>query len=786
MLVVAVGVAINQVLNNGQWAWWWLGIALVLAVVAAVVTHKAAGARIPARQPPEGSAGTRNVFSGGTASQLVQAQNVTLHQTFGDVLSASGLLPPVTQVDGAGLVGLPRRPAQVFVGRDDALMAVGRTLKHGQAGVITQAVVGLGGVGKSELALHYAHARRGDYDLVWWLLAETSEDIQAGLAGLGRALAAPVSSAAAAQAPAPEAAAWALAWLAAHDRWLLVFDNAEHPDDLQPYLGRLSTGHILITSRRAASWSEIGGTVLRLPVLSDADAAELLTRALTHPGTTPAEDHHDRDGREGRALHELAGELGGLPLALRQAAAYIAATPGMTATEYLRRLRESPRWALAATPTGPAGHSSANRSARSDEQVVAATWEVTMARIGQDHPVAPRVLRLMACFAPDALPVHVLYRLPDHDSTVTDQTQVEQALAALLTYSMIDQDPGRRHVSVHRLVQAVTQAQLNQADKADDQATATKLLVHALPNNPETITSWPAFAELLPHATHLLAPHSPAMATVLDYLDVSGDYRTGRDLQRARTTALHNIHGPDHPDTLAARHKLAYWTGWAGDPVAARDLNAELLPIRERVQGPDHPDTLTIRNSIAYWTGRAGDPATARDLLAELLPIRERVQGPDHPDTLTTRTNLARWTGWAGDPVTARDLFAELLPIHERVLGPDHPDTLTTRQKLAYWTGWAGDPVTARDLLAELLPIRERVQGPDHPDTLTTRTNLARWTGWAGDPVTARDLFAELLPIHERVLGPDHPDTLTTRSNLAYWRRKARFRRLTRWARRSR
>ncbi|MXQ65073.1 tetratricopeptide repeat protein [Actinomadura rayongensis] len=717
MLVVAVGVAVNQILNDGRWAWWWLVIALALAGTAAVVTHKAAGARTPGRRPPASPAGTRNEFSG-PASQVVQARDVTLNQTFPWSAPPPGALPPVAQVEGAGLVGLPRQPARVFVGRDEALMTVRRTLTTGGAGVIAQSVVGLGGVGKSELALQYAHERRGDYCLVWWLLAETGDDIDAGLAELGRALAAPVASAAAAQAPASEAAAWALAWLASHDGWLLVFDNAEHPDDLQPYLGRLSTGHVLITSRRATGWGAVGTTVLRLGVLSDHDAADLLARALDEPDASPADDR--------AARRELAVELDGLPLALRQAAAYIAATPGMSVREYLRRLRDSPQWALAATPTDSDGSGSANRSVRSDQHVVAATWQVTMARIGQDHPVAPRVLRLMACFAPDALPVHVLYRLPAHSAAVTDQIQIEQALAALITYSMIDQAPGRSHVSVHRLVQAVTRAQLSQSERDEDQATAATLLDQALPDDPRTSTSWPAFAELLPHAVHLLPPDSPTMLPVLDYLDASGNYRTARDLQHARTTALHHLHDPDHPNTLTTRHNLAYWTGAAGDVVAARDL------------------------------------------FAELLPIRERVMGPDHPDTLDARHNLARWTGAAGDVVAARDLFAELVPICERVLGPDHPDTLTARHELAYWTGAAGDVVAARDLFAELVPIRERVMGPDHPETLDARHDLARWTGRAGDVVAARDLFAELLPIRERVLGPDHPDTLIARHELAY------------------
>nr|WP_260408507.1 NB-ARC domain-containing protein [Planomonospora venezuelensis] len=209
---------------------------------------------------------------------------------------------------------MPRRPAAVFVGRQEELTALQQALTVGP-GVIAQAVIGLGGIGKSELALHYALAHRNRYDLVWWIDAEGAGAIEAGLAGLCRALCAGMAAKAAAQASAEEATAWALAWLATHQRWLVIFDNVEEVDHLQPYLGRLHTGQVLITSRRDRGWQEIG-TVLRLGVLAPAAAVGLL-QSLIAPGIW------DPD-----AAAELATELGELPLALKHAGAYIAIWPG--------------------------------------------------------------------------------------------------------------------------------------------------------------------------------------------------------------------------------------------------------------------------------------------------------------------------------------------------------------------------------------------------------------------------------------------------------------------------
>ena len=182
-------------------------------------------------------------------------------------------------------------------------------------------------------------------------------------------------------------------------------------------------------------------------------------------------------------------------------------------------------------------------------------------------------------------------------------------------------------------------------------------------------------AVLLPHARAVLDLTSDGMWQIAQYLGYSGSYPAARDLFRLIADAHRDsdAYGPEHPDTLGARHDLARWTGEAGDAAGARDQLAALLPIRERVQGPEHPDTLATRHNLARWTGEAGDAAGARDQFAALLPISERVLGPEHPDTLATRHNLAYWTGQAGDAAGARDQFAALLPIRERVLGPEHP-----------------------------------------------------------------------------------------------------------------
>jgi hypothetical protein len=206
----------------------------------------------------------------------------------------------------------------------------------------------------------------------------------------------------------------------------------------------------------------------------------------------------------------------------------------------------------------------------------------------------------------------------------------------------------------------------------------------------------------------------------------------------------------------------------AADAAGARDLFAALLPVRERELGPEHPDILATRANLAYWTGKAGDAAGARDQLAALLPVVRRVLGVEHKVTLTTRATLAAWTGHAGDEAGARDQFAALLPVQEQVLGPEHPDALLTRFNMAIHTTAAGDVAEARDEFAALLPVVRRVFGVEHKVTLVIRGFLANCTG-VEDAKRACDQLAELLPVVRRVFGKKDPFTILIRRSRRHW-----------------
>jgi hypothetical protein len=639
----------------------------------------------------------------------------------------------------------PRPP--FLAGREDLLSELDARLSGG-ASRVPQVVAlhGLAGAGKTSLALAYAHNHLGEDSITWQFAAEDPAVLAAGFTGLATALGVPEG------AGNPVVAVHrALAGAAAG--WLLMFDTAPGPEALEGLVPPVGDGRVLITSRNALWPPE---QALEVPVLDLGAAADFL---VARTGDT------DRLAAAG-----LAEAVDGLPLALEQAAAYAQATGNSLAT-YLTLFHK--RRADLLRRGGPA------------RRTVATTWALAFNELEHSDPGAAGLLRLLACCAPEAIPLRLLLRprpgLAEQMSSdvaemlaplLDDELAVADAVAALRRFSL-GRPAGDGLVSVHRLVQAVTTDQMPKKLREAWRHAAATVIEAAIPKDPQLPADWPEFAALLPHAQAALTADSRGMRQMASYLGHSGSYVAARELLRAILKERVQVLGAKDPATLTARADLAHWTGEAGDAVGARDQYAALLPIRQEVLGRVHPGILTTRAGLAHWTGEAGDAVGARDQYAALLPTFDRVRGPDHENTLAARSNLARWTGEAGGPVGARDQYAALLPVVERVLGLDHPYTLATRSDLARWTGEAGDPVGARDQYAALLPVFERVLGPEHPNTLATRGNLAHWTGEAGDVAGACDQYAALLPGVERVLGPDHPNTLAIRRDLASWTQEA-------------
>jgi hypothetical protein len=287
---------------------------------------------------------------------------------------AAGSVPHPASVGLAGpVVGLPRRPVQVFEGRAEALAALERALGARGEAVVTQAVYGLGGVGKSELALQYAATHREDYGLVWWITAVDTGQVEAGLAGLAGRLCPAVAVAGTTS----DAAGWATGWLQSHDRWLLILDNVEDSADVEPLLGQVGGGHVIVTSRRDEDWDRLADP-MQLDVLAPNAAAQVLILRVGQHGAADAD-----------VAGQIAAELGNLPLALGQAAAYII-QQRISAVAYLASLRRNPA-RMHAAGTGA-------------QKTIARLWDLHITAIRDWNPAAAQLLGVIAHYAPDAVP----------------------------------------------------------------------------------------------------------------------------------------------------------------------------------------------------------------------------------------------------------------------------------------------------------------------------------------------------------------------------------------------
>jgi TIR domain/Tetratricopeptide repeat/NB-ARC domain len=532
-----------------------------------------------------------------------------------------GELPPIWNV--------PFHPNPFFTGRDLLLAELHASHSAPEVTGRRVALTGLGGVGKSQLTVEYAYRRRADFDLVWWVRAEQPTSLLGDYAALASQPQLAADLGLAPDTPQETAMAAVRAWLEHQQRWLLVLDNAVEPAVLVDLLPRSGSGQVVITSRTGIGWEQLA-TPLPVEVLHAADAAEfLLTR------TKQSGPHAQA------AATTLAETLGGLPLALEQAGAFITASGTITLAGYAELFATQARELLRRGQ--PVGY----------QHTVATTWLLALETLQQTAPAAVGLLTLAAFLAPDDLPQPLLAahaeQLPE-PLAAASQLTLADAVAALRRYSLI------RVIGdglfVHRLLQTVVQAELDADAERAWVSAAVRLVTAGFPYPSNEVATWPESERLLPHAL-AVAEHGERVniepevwlrlqTEAASYLWSRGQYRQAITLDEQILTARRRVLGDDHPHTLTTMNNLAASRRALGDLQGAHDLFEQALAGYRRVLGDDHPDTLTSMNNLAVSRRALGDLQGARDLHEQTLAARRRVLGDDHPDTLQSRNNLAQ------------------------------------------------------------------------------------------------------------------------------------------------
>jgi tetratricopeptide (TPR) repeat protein len=590
----------------------------------------------------------------------------------------------------------PRNPS--FTGREGFLAALRRELTGGRRAWV-QALHGLGGVGKTQLAIEYAYLFAGDYDYAWWIDAEQPQLIGEQLAAF-----ATVAGWAPRDAATADAVRALRTSLGGIPRWLLVFDNTEDAVGLLEWLPQ-GPGHLIITSRSGA-FHEVAVPV-EVEVFSRGESITMLRNAVQRL----TESEADR----------LAEELGDLPLALAQAVGLMATT-GMTTAEYVTELQAHADRLLSA-PAPP-----------SYPRSLAAAITISMRRLADAEPAGVELLHLCARLAPEPIPIRWFLDAPK----VLTGGLTGVATDVLSWRNMLGRVEERglarlagEAVQLHRLIQAVLRDQCSGARNRADQHHAEALVAAAEPENDGSDPgSWPAWAALLPHLLALDPATAGAglRATACNavwYLLSRGAYRTAVGYAEGWHEAWLASHGPDDLHRLRIANDLGSGYGHRGDYRRARHLHSEVLSRYRRVIGPDHPDTLSAANNLATDLDRLGQSDEAQALLEDTLGRYRNTLGPDHAYTLRTANTLGNVLSRRGDLAQARDLYRDTLDRRRKVFGPDHPDTLVSAHNLALALSALGYLKQARELLSDTLDRQRRILGPEHPLTLMSANALA-------------------------------------------------------------
>jgi len=650
---------------------------------------------------------------------------------------------------GPEVSNLPARNRN-FSGRDDLLEQLHARLQaEATAAVVpTGAVHGLGGVGKTQLALEFSHRFASDYDIAWWIPADEPTSATAALAALARRLGVEEL------ADQSEMVAGLFDRLRQRARWLLVYDNAERPERLAGLLPPGGGGQVLMTSR----WSAWGNHATPLPVNVLAREESIAFLGGRTGATDPA------------ALDELAELLGDLPLALEEAAAYLEET-GVGLAEYLELVRDRARdlFGLDQPPDDEQG----------DQRRVATVWSLSLERVHREAPAAEALLNLCAFLAPDiprGLPAEQPQLLPaDLAHVVSDPLVYNRMLAVVGRYSLAAMTPTT--VLVHRLVQAVIQARLGKERERRWAEIAIGLLRKRFPNDSWEVATWPTCERLLPHVlvatghTERLEVAGEQAGWLLDraanYLHERGQYRQARPIAERALRVTEATLGAAHPEVAWRYDGLGATLRRLGDLAGARMQLERALAIAEAALGPDHEDVAKWRSNLGLVLRDLGDLEGGRVQVERALAISEAALGPDHLHVAVRRGELGDLLRELGDVNGARVQVQRALEIGEAALGPDHPHVAAWRNSLGGVLRELGDVNGARVQVQRALEIGEAALGPDHPNVAIWHSNLGKLLQDLGDLAGARAQYERALAISEAALGPDHPTVAALRDNLS-------------------
>ncbi|MDQ2879747.1 MAG: FxSxx-COOH system tetratricopeptide repeat protein [Actinomycetota bacterium] len=701
----------------------------------------------------------------------------------------------------------PARNAR-FTGRVEDLQRLRRELHaEGRAVVLPVALQGMGGIGKTQLALEYVHRFRSAYDLVWWIEADPPQFIDSALIDLGIELKLPSEG----TIEGARSTLEALRLGTPTRRWLLVFDNADDLAHVQNFLPRGGGGHLLITSRNP-DWAE-GANPIQVDVFQREESVAHLR------------------GRAGAMTSEEAGQvaraLGDLPIAVAAAGAWLAET-GTPVAEYLQAVQ------LQGVGT------------RSVQAAWDATWDLSLQRLQEQSPGAYRLLQICSVLAPETA-LDLLYSnqlttaLIPFDQSVAVRDMRGALVQHINRLALLKLDTQAGQVQVHRLLQNVVRSRMTDDEAAHTRHEAHQALAAFRPaGEPDDPKTWDQFRKIWAHLeiSGAVSCNDESVRQLLidrvRYIWCRGDLPQGLSFGNAVAARWETLltqaessgeNGqPSVPDVdpvplrrqllhlrfnianilrdqarfgealrldeevlaeqrilLGERHSHTLMTsgGLAAD-FRALGRYAEALPLEEATYsawlegfGENHPRTLAAANNLAVSLRTVGDFRRARSIDEDVWERRKIVLGHEHPYALHSQSSLGRDLREAGEYVQSVEILRAVHALSRKHLGPEAVGTLKAQANLASSLRSAGRADEAAELLEEAYEKLRGRFGNDNPNTLSCRLSRSANLLSMGEVTKALEEMIAVTKSYQDTLGTEHPFSLVCINNQsAAWRQQ--------------
>ncbi|MDJ0342505.1 FxSxx-COOH system tetratricopeptide repeat protein [Streptomyces sp. H10-C2] len=650
--------------------------------------------------------------------------------------------------------GVPRRNIR-FTGRENLLGDVYHRLQQAEQGAAVVTLLGMSGVGKTQIAAEYVYRFGSEYDAVWWVPADQRGTLRQRLAELAPALGLTTG---------PEYGERLRAVLDAlrrgnpYSRWLLVLDGADQVGDIADLLPS-GPGHVLITSQNRA-WGEHNTALMEIPVYSRDESVAFVRR---------------RAGRldEGDA-NRLAEALEDLPLLLDQTAGWLSDST-MSVDEYIGLLT-----------TG--SNTEAGLKVAADFPMTFQTaWSILLNQLRDTEPASIELLRLCVFFAPGPIPVRLLRELPMRDlpeqlvGLMNDPLRWNDATAKLVQYSVVRREShdvggdepggGSEILHMHRMVHQTVRDGMPEADRREYADVVRRALAAADPGRPTDTRLWPRYAELTPHlkAAGVLESTDPDVQQLvlnsLRYMYLSGEYKSGLKLAERTMAAWKELLGELHPRIWDIVHHYSNLLHSTGDYAKAEAISRIAVDHLREERGQQDLDLLRAASGLAASLRGLARYDEAYEVSRLVLEGYLDLVGERDSRTLSARSNLAVSVRLLGRYEESLDLNRQTLDTRRDALRPRHNWTLLSEIHYAWDLRLLGRYEESVSVQDRSVRTHRDVMGPDNPQTLRAEHNLAMGQYRAGDRLRAQALLARLLERVERVLGENDPLSLMVASS---------------------